>query len=210
MAQTFTHSGNTHAHSPSVFTTQESALITRALGLIEEKCLKSKPVLNNRQAFDNYLCLRFAGLTNEQGHTLYLNVNHELLSADAEFFGNQKSVAWDIRRTAARAIQLGAEYVVLAHNHPNGNPNPSEADFAHLGWFERTMKPLGITVLDSYVVSHITTTSIKTVRELRNMAYARNELARMEQQRAERRAKNMATRAANHAKKLAVEGVAHV
>lgn len=209
MAQSLASMG-APAHSPSIFTTQESALITRALNLIEDKRLKNAPVLHYMEDFERYLRLRFAGLTNEQGHTLYLNVNSELLSAETEFFGNQKSVSWDLRKTLARAIQLGAEYVVLAHNHPNNNPSPSDADLRHLDFFEKALEPCGITLLDSFVVTASTVTSIKTVWKERKERNDRERMAEYDRQRADRSARNMATRAANRAKRLATAGAAHV
>lgn len=197
------------AHAPSVFTTNEAALINCALNLIEEKRLKQAPVLHYMQDFERYLRLRFAGLTNEQGHTLYLNVNRELLSADVEFFGDQKSVSWDIRKTVARAIQLGAEYVVVAHNHPNNNPQPSDADLQHLAWLERVLEPLKLTLLDSFVVTARSVTSIKTVRTQNEERKQREQSERWAKEREERSARYRATRAANQAKKAAqAEGAA--
>lgn len=198
------------AHAPNVFTTSEAALINCALNLIEEKRLKLAPVLYYMQDFECYLRLRFAGLTNEQGHTLYLNINRELLSAETEFFGDQKSVSWDIRKTVSRAIQLGADFVVLAHNHPTNNPTPSEADLIHLEWMERTLAPLKITLLDSFVVTASTVTSIKTVRQQKREIEDREYADRRNSDRAERSARNMATRAANRVKKLAAAGAANV
>lgn len=197
------------AHAPSVFTTNEAALINCALNLIEEKRLKQAPVLYYMQDFERYLRLRFAGLTNEQGHTLYLNVNRELLSAEVEFFGDQKSVSWDIRKTVARAIQLGAEYVVVAHNHPNNNPQPSDADLQHLAWLEMVLEPLKLTLLDSFVVTASTVTSIKTVRTQNEERKQREQSERWAKEREERSARYRATRAANQAKKAAqAEGAA--
>lgn len=195
MADSLVPSG-TPAHYPSVFTTNETALITCALNLIEEKRLKNAPVLHYMQDFERYLRLRFAGLSNEQGHTLYLNVNRELLSAETEFFGNQKSVSWDIRKTVARAIQLGAEFVVVAHNHPNNNPDPSEADLSHLDWLETTFKPFGIDLLDSFVVTSKEVTSIKTIRQNRKDQQDRDRLHRWERERVEKRARREANRIA--------------
>lgn len=192
---------STPAHAPNVFTTSETALITCALNLIEEKRLKLAPVLHYMQDFERYLRLRFAGLTNEQGHTLYLNINRELLCAETEFFGDQKSVSWDIRKTVARAIQLGAEFVVVAHNHPNNNASPSDADLTHLAWFERTLEPLKITLLDSFVVTASTVTSIKTVRQQNKEREERELSAHYAREREEKRAR----RAARKAAKLAAQ-----
>jgi DNA repair protein RadC len=196
------------AHAPNVFTTSESALINCALSLIEEKRLKLAPVLYYMQDFERYLRLRFAGLTNEQGHTLYLNVNRELLSAETEFFGDQKSVAWDIRKTVSRAIQLGADFVVLAHNHPNNNASPSDQDIDHLNWMERTLQPLKITLLDSFVVTASNVTSIKTVLQQNKEREDQERSARWDRERAEKSARRAANKAAKFAAAQQAQGAA--
>lgn len=187
------------AHSPNVFTTSETALINCALNIIEEKRLKLAPVLYYMQDFERYLRLRFAGLTNEQGHTLYLNINRELLSAETEFFGDQKSVSWDIRKVVARAIQLGADFVVMAHNHPNNNASPSDQDIHHLNWMEKTLEPLKITLLDSFVVTASNVTSIKTVRQQNQEREDQERSARWDRERAEKSARRAANKAAKFA-----------
>lgn len=94
---------------PSVFSTNEERVIKRALSLIESKRLKQAPVLYYFEDLERYLMLRFAGLTNEQGHVLYLNINQELLAAETEFFGHQSGVPWDMRKVVLRAIATKAE-----------------------------------------------------------------------------------------------------
>lgn len=186
---------------PSRFTTNEERAIKRALKLIESKRLRGVPVLQYMEDYTRYLLLRFAGKTNEEGHTLYLNINYELLAAETENYGCQKSVTRDIRQVVLRAITLGAEYVVFAHNHPNENPNPSDADLNNLGWLEKALSSLNITLLDSLVVTSSQVTSIKTYRKRMEEMESRERSERWERERLERQAK----RAANKAAKLAAQ-----
>ncbi|CAM2295663.1 MPN domain-containing protein [Ralstonia mannitolilytica] len=191
-----------HLH-PSVFSTEESSIIKAALNLIEEKRLRRKELLYYFEDFQRYLMLRFAGLTNEQGHVLYLNINRELLAAETEFFGHQSSVQWDMRKVVLRAITLGAEHVVFAHNHPNDNPQPSEADLRHLDWSIKTLQPLNINLLDSYVVTARGITSIKDVKKRQEEARWAERRAEDERRSAERRAKIAATKARKAAERAA-------
>lgn len=192
--------------SPSVFTAREASTIKKALDIIEAKRLKEAPVLYYFEDFERYLILRFAGLTNEQGHVLYLDSNRRLLSAETEFFGDHKSVPFDLRRIALRAITLGADNVVFAHNHPNDNPAPSEADLQHLKYSEDALRPLNIGLLDSYVVTSKQITSIKNHREQAEKFALRERIAERERCSAERRAKIAANKAAKRAAQL--QGVA--
>lgn len=186
---------------PSVFSTHESAIISTALSLIEDKRLKNAPLLNFTQDLSNYMRLRFAGLANEQGHVLYLNINRELIAAETEFFGGQKFVNWDMRKVVGRAINIGAEFLVFAHNHPNENPTPSDQDLKHLAWAERLLESLGLTLLDSLVVTSRGITSVKIHRgELAEEAgqkmlqESRDQYAQNKEKRAERKAARIAER----------------
>lgn len=185
--------------SHAVFTTNETSIISMALNLLEEKKLRKGPVLRDMQEFARYLVLRFAGLSNEQGHVLYLNINHELLSADTEFLGNQSSVQWDMRRVVLRAITLGAEHVVFAHNHPGGNQEPSADDIRHLDFSERVLSPLGINLLDSFTVTSSAITSIKGARKANREAELEKDRREIIRRSDERRAKRAATKAAKQA-----------
>lgn len=187
---------------PSVFTTEESSVIKQALSIIEEKRLREAPILYYFEDFQRYLVLRFAGLTNEQGHVLYLDINRRLLAAETEFFGHQSAVSWDIRKVVMRAITLGAEHVVFAHNHPTDNPTPSENDLRHLDWSVKALQPLNINLLDSYVVTSRGITSIKNhQKQLEEERWAQRR-AEDERRSNERKAKMAATRAAKRAAQL--------
>lgn len=187
---------------PSVFSTHEESIIFAALDLIEEKRLKRADVLLHENDFRRYLMLRFAGLTYEQGHVLYLNSNHQLLAAEVEFFGNQNSVMWDMRKVVARALALGAEHLVFAHNHPNDNMQPSEHDLQHLDWAIQALQPLNISLLDSYVVTSWGITSIKGVKKQQEEARRAERQAEDQRRSADRRAKIAATKAAKRAARL--------
>lgn len=187
---------------PSVFTAREASTIKKALGIIEAKRLKDAPVLYYFEDFERYLILRFAGLTHEQGHVLYLNTDRRLLAAETEFFGDHKSVPFDLRRIALRALTLGADCVVFAHNHPSDNPAPSENDLRHLKFSEGALRPLNIALLDSFVVTSKRITSIKKHRERAEEFAQRERMAEYERRSAERRAKIAATKAAKRAAQL--------
>lgn len=186
---------------PCAFTADESLIVRQAIELIESKRLRNAPLLHYFEDFQRYLTFRFAGLTNEQGHVLYLNINRELLAAETEFLGNQSSALFDLRQIVLRAITLGAEFVVFAHNHPGENPTPSESDVHHMEMSERALAPLKITLLDSYVVTSGQITSIRDFRDQRFEQLHRE----WKQKGAERRAKRAATRAAKEAAKAVTE-----
>lgn len=187
---------------PSVFTAQESRTIQKALSLIESKRLKGKPILYYYEEFERYLVLRFAGLLVEEFHVLYLDSSRHLLAADSAAVGDQKSVAPNFRHVAFRAISLGADSVVLAHNHPNDSATPSDADLHQLAWAEKALGWLNISLLDSYVVTSKRIASIKKHRERMEEMQQRERMQEYERRDAERRAKRQANKAAKLAAQL--------
>ncbi|MBW7902929.1 MAG: hypothetical protein H3C26_15710 [Rhodocyclaceae bacterium] len=191
---------------PNALTSRELSVVRKAMKIIESKCFKNADVLYYMEDFERYLILRFAGLAHEQGHVVYLDIDRRLIDADAIAFGNQSKVSWDIRHIAFRAMTLGAEHVVMAHNHPSDNPMPSEADVQNLIAFERGLSMVGINLLDSFVVTSKRITSIKEHRERIDEMRSRDLVAEHERRRAERRAKIAATKAAKRAAQL--QGVA--
>lgn len=198
--RTFQMKNSTTSPIPSVFSTHEESIIFAALDLIEEKRLKREGgFLLEEGDFRRYLMLRFAGLTYEQGHVLYLNNSRQLLAAEVEFFGNQNSVTWDMRKVVARALALGAEHLVFAHNHPNDSMLPSEQDLQHLDWAVSALKPLNINLLDSYVVTSFGITSIKDRKRRLDEAYQAERHEEYERRSAARKAKIAATKAAKRA-----------
>jgi len=60
-------------------------------------------------------------------------------------------IALSLRQLAADALRLDAHTVVLAHNHPRGDPTPSRADIAATRAIVRAFAPLGIRVHDHVV-----------------------------------------------------------
>lgn len=187
---------------PSVFTAQESSLIQQALNLIESKRLKDNPVLYYFEDFERYLVLRFGGLLVEEFHVLYLDSGRRLLAAETVAVGDQKSVTPNFRHVAYRAIGLGVDSVVVAHNHPNDNPTPSDADLNQLQWAEKALGWLNIALLDSYVVTSKRIASIKKHRERMEEMQSRERMAEYVRRSAERKAKMAATRAAKRASQL--------
>jgi len=184
---------------PSILTTNEANTVKRALRIIEKKRIKTEPILFYLEDFVNYLKLRFAGLTNEQGHVLYLDIDRRLLAADTEFIGDQTRVSWDIRKIILKAITLGAEHLVLAHNHPNDNPTPSDPDLGHLKYLEDSLGYLNINVLDSYVVTSHGIASIKDYRKKQEELKWERRRKEGEIKREQRRAKRAANKAAKEA-----------
>ena len=111
---------------------------------------------------DAYRAL-FAGLTrhrSEMAALAYLACDGRLLGL-RHTAGERDRIALPIRAVAADALTLNATAVVLAHNHPSGDPRPSDADLAFTRRLARGLDALGVTLHDHLVLAGEAMTSLR-------------------------------------------------
>jgi DNA repair protein RadC len=87
-----------------------------------------QPLLNSWQALLAYLTIDMAHLTVERVRVLYLDQKNRLIRDEHVADGSLDEAAIHPREVIRRAFDLGAAGLILVHNHPSGNPEPSRAD----------------------------------------------------------------------------------
>jgi DNA repair protein RadC len=92
------------------------------------------------------------------------------LDADQRLLGirHARSVSVDtlelpVRDVAADALAFGARGMVMAHNHPGGDPTPSNADRDATRLLARALDPLGVRLLDHLVIAEGGTVSFRSL-----------------------------------------------
>ena len=91
-------------------------------------------------------------LPQEQLRVLSLNSRNQLLASSTVFVGTVNSVNVRPVEIFRQAVQVNAPSVVMVHNHPSGDPNPSAADVALTKEIAAVGKTLDITLADHVVV----------------------------------------------------------
>lgn len=89
----------------------------------------------------------------ERFGVLYLNTRNQPLGCETVAVGGLNVAALQPREVFEPALRLGAAAVILAHNHPSGDPTPSPEDLAVTRHLREAGRLLGIEVLDHLVVS---------------------------------------------------------
>jgi len=84
---------------------------------------------------------------------LYLNARNQPLGREVVAVGGLNIAQLRPREVFAPALTLGAAAVVLAHNHPSGDPTPSPEDLAVTRHLSEAGELLGVEVLDHLVLS---------------------------------------------------------
>jgi DNA repair protein RadC len=96
---------------------------------------------------------RLAGLNCECFHALYLDAKGRLAHERMVSLGTLTSSLVHPREVFAPAVAHRAAAVIVAHNHPSGDPEPSAEDRATTRRLQRAGRLLGIELLDHVVVA---------------------------------------------------------
>ena len=98
-----------------------------ALRLLETR-IEGRPVLSSWDALGDYLQAAMAHSPVEEVRVLFLNAKNMLLANEAMWRGSVDEASVHVREVIARAIALGATAIIIVHNHPSGDPAPSQPD----------------------------------------------------------------------------------
>ncbi len=91
-------------------------------------------------------------LPREEFYVALLNVKQELIRTVQVMTGDIKSVELNARELFREAIRYNAAGLILAHNHPSGDPTPSEQDVTTTRKIMQLGNELGVSVLDHIIV----------------------------------------------------------
>jgi DNA repair protein RadC len=102
---------------------------------------------------------------------LLLNTRRRLIRVDEVADGTVDTLLVHAREVFRRAIAANAAAIVLAHNHPSGDPTPSEADIKVTRDLIRAGQVLKIDVLDHVIIGRATPERSKDYASLRELGY---------------------------------------
>jgi DNA repair protein RadC len=122
------------------------------LGRRSLKATDTRPRLRTPAEIYAYLSPTLSGLRREVFHVLCFNPRNVLLSDARVAEGTINSCPVDPREVFAAALNARASAIVLAHNHPSGDPEPSAQDVALTSQLSEGARLLGIKILDHVVV----------------------------------------------------------
>lgn len=89
----------------------------------------------------------------EEFIAVYLNINNRVIGHQRISKGGISSTVVDARLILSTAIKCLASSVIITHNHPSGNTNPSQADIKLTNKIKEAGKFLDITLLDHLIIT---------------------------------------------------------
>jgi DNA repair protein RadC len=129
------------------------------------------PVLDNPEAVVALLQAHNLIMDVETLQVLLLNTRRRLIRVEAIANGTVDTLLVHAREVFRSAIMANASAIVLAHNHPSGDPTPSEADIKVTRDLIRAGQLLKIDVLDHVIIGRATPERAKGFSSLRELGY---------------------------------------
>jgi len=114
--------------------------------------LHQSDVLNAPAAVKRYLQGHLQHLPHEVFYCLFLDSQHRVLEGEALFRGTIDGASVHAREVVKRALFHNAAAVILAHNHPSGVAEPSQADVSVTGRLKEALALVEVRVLDHMIV----------------------------------------------------------
>lgn len=122
-----------------------------ALRLLETR-IDGRPLISSSQALADYLRAAMAHSVIEEVRVLFLNAKNLLLANESMWRGSVDEAAVHVREVIHRAIALGATAIIIVHNHPSGDPTPSNQDIRLTRDLVEAGRHMKISVHDHVVV----------------------------------------------------------
>ncbi len=129
--------------------------------LARAKVLQSH-VLSSWDALLDYCHTTMAHRETEQFRVLYLDRKNTVIADEEQAKGTVDHVPVYPREVAKRALELNASALILVHNHPSGDPTPSQADLLMTDQINNACLALGLTLHDHLIIGKSTELSFKS------------------------------------------------
>ena len=114
--------------------------------------IASREVLSSWMQVLDYCRSAMAFETREQFRILFLDKKNALIADEVQQTGTVDHTPVYPREVVKRALELSASAIILVHNHPSGDPNPSRADIEMTKEIIDTGSKLGIVVHDHIII----------------------------------------------------------
>jgi DNA repair protein RadC len=142
----------------------EFRLIQAAAQRLARGEVAQRTVLSSWSTVIDYCRAAMAFEQVEQFRVLFLDKKNALIADELQQRGTVDHTPVYPRELIKRALELSATAIILVHNHPSGDPTPSQADIAMTKQIIEIARPLGIEVHDHIIVGRAGHASLKGLK----------------------------------------------
>ncbi|MGI9406517.1 MAG: RadC family protein [Hyphomicrobiaceae bacterium] len=122
-----------------------------ALQLMKDEVVE-RPLLSSWDAVLDYCRAAMGYEVREQFRVLFMDKRNRVIADEVQQIGTVDHTPVYTREVVKRALELSATAIILLHNHPSGDPEPSRADIAMTRQIVEAARNLGIVVHDHIVI----------------------------------------------------------
>ncbi len=145
-------------------TINDLKLIAAAAHRIARGEMKQRTALSSWNDVIDYCRISMAFADKEQFRILFLDKRNQLIADEVQQTGTVDHTPVYPREVIKRALELSATAIILVHNHPSGDPTPSQADIQMTKAIIDIAAPLGISVHDHIIVGKNGHASLKGLK----------------------------------------------
>lgn len=131
---------------------QELKIVEASAQRMMRARVMNRAVLASWDALLDYCHTAMAHRETEQFRILFLDRKNVLIADEEQARGTVDHVPVYPREVVKRALELNASALILVHNHPSGDPTPSDADIVMTGQIQEAAQVLGITLHDHLII----------------------------------------------------------
>ncbi len=142
---------------------QELKIIHAASIKLAQERVLNRPVISSWNDLLAYCRAAMADEKTELFRILFLDKKNILIADEVQQRGTVDHTPVYPREVVKRALELGASAIILVHNHPSGDPTPSQADIEMTKQIVNASRALNIRVHDHLVIGHDKHASFKSL-----------------------------------------------
>lgn len=139
----------------------ELKLAEALAGRLARARVLDRPVISSWDALLDYCHTALSHRETECFRVLFLDRKNRLIADEELGRGTVDHVPVYPREVLRRALELNASALILVHNHPSGDPEPSPADIAMTAQIATAAQALGVTVHDHLIIGRARETSFR-------------------------------------------------
>lgn len=141
---------------------QELKIVEAAAQRLARSKIINRPIISSWDAVVDYCHTKMAHLSQEQFRILFLDKKNTLIADEEQAKGTVDHVPVYPREVIKRALDLNASAIILVHNHPSGDPTPSDADIELTKQIDSAAAALGLVLHDHLIIGKSRDVSLKS------------------------------------------------
>ena len=139
-------------------------VVEAAAQRLTKETVRTRPVMSSFADVVGYCRAAMAHAEREEFRILFLDKRNSLIADEVQGVGTIDHTPVYPREVVRRALELGASALILAHNHPSGDPTPSAADIRVTQDILAIAQPMGIAIHDHLIIGRHGHASLKGMR----------------------------------------------